>query len=537
MSRIQRSYALTLAGLVLAGAVGYAQTPGTSCDAFLPSLRDVRGQKVGPASCLMQEASVTIAGRPYTRVDIGLDGTVDGYVTRTGDYKEYLTNAPDLVYPQTADEGQRFLAIAKYERAKGAAMTLVFPAASAWNGKAWVTVHGRGRSFKEGNLRAWDKNYDPARPTGDLNKYDQLMLSKGYALVKTHRTSSEGLGEITATLENGTTIDDIAFNDSARLIMDYASVASNVLAKRLGKPPARTYFYGHSAGARIGRGINYIPGLNVDRDGSPFFDGILADDGAAGGWLPVLFKGGRDVLLTSDADKARFVPQIDVSHQMYNNIWPPKMPDYMSASYLANKRNNARILREKGLTSKHRMYEVRGISHSGGEGFPDGRRGELQILDMSRLMDRFIDMIDAWVERGVAPPSMRSDDPRLRAAGVQPAIAMPEIACPLGVYHPFPNSVAGTTAFAAFTGKGLEPLDQQKVFVDMNRNGIWDERETPEQAWRRLGLLGANEPFTRDKYAACVEKTARALASEGFFSEATANTYIDQAKKAEVTTP
>ena len=32
-------------------------------------------------------------------------------------------------------------------------------------------------------------------PTADLNKYDVLMLSKGFALVKTHRTSSEGLGE------------------------------------------------------------------------------------------------------------------------------------------------------------------------------------------------------------------------------------------------------------------------------------------------------------------------------------------------------
>lgn len=536
MSRIQRSYALTLALTGVLTAVGHAQSPASSCDAFLPAAREVRGQKVGPASCLVQEASVAINGRPYTRLDIGLDGTVDGYVTRTGDYKEYLTNAPDLVYPQTADDGQRFLAIAKYERAKGAAMTVVFPAAAAWNGKAWVTVHGRGRSFKEGNLRPWDKNYDAARPTADLNKYDQLMLAKGYALVKTHRTSSEGLGEITATLDNGTTIDDIAFNDSARLIMDYASVAANVLAKRLGKPLARTYFYGHSAGARIGRGINYIPGLNVDRDGSPFFDAILADDGAAGGWLPVLFKGGKDVLLMSDADKSKFVPQIDVSHQMYNNIWPPKMPDYMSPSYLANKRNNARILREKGLTSKHRMYEVRGISHSGGEGLPDGRRGELQILDMSRLMDRFIDMIDGWVERGVAPPPMRSDDPQLRAAGVAPAIAMPEIACPLGVYFPFPNSVAGTTAFAAFTGKGLEPLDQQKVFVDMNRNGVWDARESPEQAWRRLGLLGASEPFTRERYAACVERAARGLAAEGFFSEATANLYIEQAKNTELTT-
>ena len=512
-----------------------AQTASaSSCDAYLPSARDVRGHKVGPVSCQMQPANITVAGRPFTRLDIGLDGTVDGFVTRTGDYKEYLTNAPDLVFPQTADEGQRFLAIAKYERAKGAAMTIVFPAATAWNGKVWVTVHGRGRSFKEGGLKPWDKNFDAARPAADLNKYDVLMLTKGFALVKTHRTSAEGLGEITATLDNGTTIDDIAFNDSARYIMDFTSVATNALTKHLGKAPARTYFYGHSAGARIGRGINYIPGLNVDRDGGVFFDGILADDGAAGGWLPVMFKDGKDVLLMSDAEKARFVPQIDVSHQMYNNIWPSKGPDYMSSSYLANKRSNARILREKGLTNKHRMYEVRGISHSGGETFPDGRRGDLQILDMSKLLDRFIDMLDAWVEKGTPPPPSRSDGPQLRGAGMLAAIALPEIACPLGVYHPFPNSVAGTTAFAAFTGKGLEPLDQQKVFIDMNRNGVWDERETPEQAWRRLGLLATNEALTRDRYVACVEKTAGALASEGFLSDATSRAYIEQAKTTEL---
>ena len=140
------------------------------------------------------------------------------------------------------------------------------------------------------------------------------------------------------------------------------------------------------------------------------FDGILADDGAAGGWLPVLMKDGKDVLLTTAAEKAAFVPQIDISHQMYNNIWPSKRPDFMSDSYLENKRNNARILREKGIApDKERMYEVRSISHSGGESLPDGRRGDIQILDMSKLMERFIDMLDAWVDKGVAPPPTRSD--------------------------------------------------------------------------------------------------------------------------------
>ena len=65
---------------------------------------------------------------------------------------------------------------------------------------------------------------------------------------------------------------------------------------------------------------------------------------------------------------------IDIAHQGYNNIWPPKHPDWMSNSYLENKRNNARILRDKAY-SNYRMYEVRSVSHSGGEGQQrDGRR-------------------------------------------------------------------------------------------------------------------------------------------------------------------
>ena len=157
---------------------------------------------------------------------------------------------------------------------------------------------------------------------------------------------------------------------------------------------------------------------------------------------------------------------------------------------------------------------------------------------MSKLMDRFIDLLDAWVDRGMAPPPSRSDDPAVRQGGAGPAaIAMPEIACPLGVYFPYPNSVAATTAFAAFTGQGLEPLDQAKVFVDMNRNGVWDQRETVERAWQRLGLLGPGEGFTRDRYVSCVQASARALVTDGLLSDNNATWYVNQARQAEQVKP
>jgi hypothetical protein len=521
------------------GAVAAAPGPPASCDDLLLPPRNAKGQKVGPASCLMQETPLRFEGRAFTRLDIGLDGTVDGYLAKTGDYKDYFTNGPDLVFPQTWGPRPIFFGVARYERAKGAAMTVVYPAdKTAWNGRVFVMVHGRGVSLKEGNLKPWNKNLDPVNPVGDLDKYDKLLMSKGYVVVKTHRTSTEGLGEITATLEDGTTIDSIAFNDTAHYIMDFADVAKAAVVKRLGTPPVHMYMYGHSAGARIGHSLNYTPGLNVGRDGKRFFDGLLDDDPAAGTWYPVVLKDGKDVLLTTAADKAAFVPQIDVAHQIYNNIWPPHHPDWMSSSYLENKRNNARILRDKGIAN-YRMYEVRSISHSGGETYADGKKGDLEILDLSRLYDRFFDMLDAWADKGVAPPPTHSDAAELGDAnhdGVieNAGLAFPEVACPLGVYYGYPETTSGATAFAAFTGKGIEPLNAKNVWIDMNGNGVWDYRETPTQAWRRMGLLQATETLTREKYVACVQSAADTLRKEGFFSDKTAEWYVTHAKTAEL---
>ena len=90
-----------------------------SCDDLLLPPREVSGKKVGPTSCLKQETALTLDGRKFVRLDLGLDGTVDGLHHQTGDYKEYLTNAPDLVFPQTADDGPRFLAVADVRARQG----------------------------------------------------------------------------------------------------------------------------------------------------------------------------------------------------------------------------------------------------------------------------------------------------------------------------------------------------------------------------------------------------------------------------------
>jgi len=84
--------------MATAGTLAAGAAAATSCDGLLLPAREVRGQKVGPASCLMQEADITANGRGYKRIDIGLDGTVDGFAAKVGDYKDYFTNGPDLVF-------------------------------------------------------------------------------------------------------------------------------------------------------------------------------------------------------------------------------------------------------------------------------------------------------------------------------------------------------------------------------------------------------------------------------------------------------
>src|SRR5262249_22043002 len=151
----------------------------------------------------------------------------------------------------------------------------------------------------------------------------------------------------------------------------------------------------------------------------------------AGTWFPIVMKNGEDVLLKTDEDKAAMVPQLEIVHQGYNNIWETKVALGVTNSFIANKRINAQIMRDKGLTSKFRASEVRAISHAGsGPG-----------LDVAALFGQMFDMLDAWVDKGTPPPPTRSDWKELGDAdrdGVieNPGLSLPEIACPLGVYYP-----------------------------------------------------------------------------------------------------
>lgn len=514
-------------------------TGGVTCNDMLPPVRVVKGPKtgrefkVGATSCLLMERSATVGGRQYVRLDVGLDGSTDGYVSTNpkGDYRGYMTNAPDLVFPQTADPGPIVLSVVGYSMNQGAVMSIFYPVdRAAWNGKVWVTAHGANR----GGARIFDP-FDKIEQA--VNSYDEQMLARGYIVVKTRRVANvDGLSRtpnppptgLKGYTETDRSVTYAAFNDTHHYVMDFTLVADNIIRKRLGQAPARTYFYGHSAGARMGRGFNYTPGLNKRPDGKVLFDGFLVDDSGAGTWLPVLMKNGEDVLFKTDADKAVMVPQLEIVHQMYNNIWETSVALGVTHSYLENKRTNARMLRDKGLTPKFRAYEVRSVSHAGsGPG-----------LDVAPLWGQMFDMLDAWVDKGTAPPATRSDWKELGDADrngeiENPGLSLPEVSCPLGVWYPI-TTESGNIDFAPFTGKGLEPLDRNKVFIDMNRNGSWDYRETPTEAWRRLGLLAKTEELTREKYVSCVTAAAELLAKDGFLSRETVNQYIERAKTTEL---
>ena len=103
---------------------------------------------------------------------------------------------------------------------------------------------------------------------------------------------------------------------------------------------------------------------------------------------------------------------------------------------------------------------------------------------------------------------------------------------PKRVYYLSMEFLLGRSLANNVTNLLLEPLDGRGVFVDMNRNGIWDVRETPSEAWRRLGLLAPGESLTRERFVACVDASANGLRQAGFFSDATVRWYADYAMKA-----
>jgi hypothetical protein len=494
-----------------------AESPLASCDEFLPPRQQVNNKLVGPDKCLIISDDIVfnLKGKPFRRLELRISGTVAGFAVKQGPRVGYFNDAPDLVFTQSGNNGPRFAGIGRYEGATGHGMSLFLPLNAAdWNGKLFVTAHGAGPYGGVGALipRHADADFNPL---ANVNRYVGLMIDRGYAVAHTLRSSSIVGGDVVVTLDDGTVLPKNNVSSHAGFIAGFTGIAENIVRQRLGQESQRRYFYGFSAGSMMGRHVQYQPGANKGLDGRRLFDGFLLDDAGGGMWLPILKVDGRDALFAG-RDAERFVPQIDLSHALY-------LGD--TGDFLKFKRENARLLTQKGLGDRHRMYEIRGVSHfdAGQTSLPDLVP---ETLDLGGLMESFIDMLDLWVDKGIAPPPTRSDLPEITGGEhdgkSHPAIALPEVACPLGERFVFPPAHGVSrrsfqeTAFAAFDGTNLEPLDGHGGFVDMNHNGMRDRRETIQKAWARLGLIKPGEPFGRRAYVACIANAAAKLVSEGF---------------------
>lgn len=542
-----RAAFVSLSLVLLLGQTTYAQEKEKSdaklketkfCNEFVPPSNRVMGTSASIEECqiISEETVFNIQGEKFRRVEIRLTGTVEGWVS--GKRGITFTDAPDFVFTQFGLTGPRGHGVGRYEASTGHGMTIIYPEDPRhWNGKLYITAHGAGSYDVVGSLVPRDPKAK-FNPLQNFNRYVTLMIDKGYAVAHTMRSSALTRGDVVVTFEDGTTSKN-SLDLHAGLITTWTILAHNLISKRIGAKPKRTYFYGHSAGGFLGRLINYQPGANADGEGKPIFDGSLIDDAGGGLPLPKLVVNNKDILFTTDADRQRFVKQIDITHLLYAG---------QTGDFLQNKRENARLLLEKGLGAKHRMYEIRGVSHFDA-GHVSRRDLVFQTLDLSGLFDALIDRLDSWVEKDVPPPPTKSDLTELGGRNSDgtiknPAVALPEVACPLGVYYVFPVYSAflpgldaarrggQETAFAAFDGTNMEPLDSRGVFVDMNGDGVRDKRETVSQAWQRLGLLKPGQKLTQAAYANCVNAAASRLIKEGLLPKKVGEYYVEQANNA-----
>ena len=544
--------------------------PSNDCSSFIGPLKEVAGTPVGPQECIiLSESTVRSAsGEIYRRLEIGINGTIEGYTPKEGTRREMFTDAPEFALAQRGNLGPYYHGIGYYVAAKGSGMTLFLPeSAEAWNGKLFVLAHGSGNYSRIGEL--------PPRQPGEYalrqgaNSYAGPMIDHGYAVAYTRRPACCSTRppnpdvvrpkDEEVRLDDGTVLRDKTFGYHVGLLLDWTEIAKNLVQARLGRQPERTYWYGKSGGAALGRIVNYKPGANLDHEGNRMYDGMLIND-AGGGWYWPVIRFSRvdmgpgvfalkpqkeDTLVVDDTYRQSFAHQIDIAHQNYTGA------DHVQGEYLFVKRENARLLKEKGLASRSRTYEIAGVSHSDGGGADN--------LDMSGMFDALIEALDRWVDQGIEPSPTRSDAQFL---GDQPAVQLPELACPTGIYIEYSQEAPqpGRTTFVTYMEQSrlsinadvfelpsgydpewLEPVDRRGYLVDMNKNGVRDTRESIKQAWQRrwregerYGVLAPGEELTHEHYVNCIAQVTSDLVKENLLSRLSERYYVRMAQQSDI---
>ncbi len=546
---------------------------------------------MGPEDCRITRENLinNVHGAAYRRLEMGISGSIDGYTVKNGPRIVNFTDVPELSMGQKGNSGPYFHGVGVYRSEKGSGMTLLIPeSVEDWNGKLFVIVHGGTRPYQLlGDLVP--RTPDRFNLLTGANHYAGLMIDKGYAvaytrrLVTSSRLSDAGQHGEPVTLDDGSILEGKSYGNHVGMIRDWTSVAVKLLEARWGRTPARTYFYGISSGAQLGRLFNYAPGSNLDSSGRRVFDGLLLNDNG-GGWfspiipgvfdlLPVLFavRSGegdgsfflqpvdRDHFLFDDTHTRTFAHQIDVRHAGYPGghfIEGNYLEALVVDTYLSAKKENARLLMEKGLASKTRTYEITGTAHFDA-GYLASSELASENLDLGGVFDALIEVLDLWVDQAVEPPGAVSEprnSPLDRPKGEEHAlIRLPEVACPTGIYYEFPagfqrvgvtgfqayldgRSPASSSGLSHFDEEALEPMDGRGYPVDMNHNGIRDRVETLAEAWqrrrkegKRYGTLETDETFTHARYLDCVRSVATELFEARLLSRDAMLDYIQKA--------
>jgi len=246
---------------LLWGQTSASQPVTSSGKEFMVPKKEVNGKLIGQEDVLIQEVVITDSGRQYRRLDVGVSGTIEGWVVKEGPRSNHFASHPEFDLTQIGNVYRRFHGILRYEASKGTAVTLIYPeAGTEWNRKLFVTIHGSGGSFFDGTLKPWNENYDPAQPWSDISPYERLMLEKGYAMAKTRRNAALGSpGDYPVVLDDGEILQRRNLNIHAGLLLGLIRLTENLVEARLGEKPVRTYWYGHSGGGINGRLVNFVP--------------------------------------------------------------------------------------------------------------------------------------------------------------------------------------------------------------------------------------------------------------------------------------
>jgi hypothetical protein len=551
---IVRQWVFVLSLLAVLFATGgapaaFAQTAApVSCARFAPPVQQAAGHTVGITQCdIVSETKVADSrGKAFVRMEIAISGSVFGYVppATVGITRKDITDEPELLYPQFGVT-KWVPGVATYaggNDAKGAGLTILYPdpaAKTPWNGKVYFVVHGSANNMPMGPLVPVAS--DGFTQKTFTNLYARQMMDKGYAVIYTRRPAGGG---VKATLDDGkgTVLNNETITDHVGMLLDFFKLGKGIITARLGKAPATSYWYGHSAGVIVGRLINYT-GRNWDPNGKRYFDGFFMDDPGGGLPLPVLLgkdevfgqRDGRvtynpaDVLFATPAAKAKFTREINLAHAAYlsTHDWIPDV------SFLTLKRQAALILHQHGMDDMSVTYEIGGVSH-----FPNQIGSADKTLDIGPIADSVLGLLDAWVQRDIPPPPTIANLAALGTGGAYAAehtqiLQLPPIACPTGVryfYGPAPAGQAFDTGYAPFDGTSLEPVDSRGVLVDVNGDGYRDKMPTIDEAWINAGLIGAGQAVDEPRYARCVASSTRALVDDRLITPASAGWYNAQAK-------